>query len=392
MSRRGPERSGRPKLTLGRRLAVMAASALATLAIAVVVLVLWGLWTFNAPGPAAPHGAQTTVILRHGASVAEIAANLEDQGVVRSASIFMAAAQATRATRQLKAGEYAFPSRASLRQVLEMVRKGRIVRHLVTIPEGSTSEQVVAILMANDVLTGSAPVPAEGALLPETYEVVRGDDRAAVLQRMITAHDRLLAELWPHRSPDLPFTTPEEAVTLASIVEKETGLPAERPKVAAVFVNRLKQGIRLASDPTIIYGLTRGVPLGHGIRQSELGRPDAVQHLPDPGPAPDADLQSRPRLDRGGARPGAHQGPVFRRQRHGRPRLRRHPGRARPECAALARDRAAARGPGGRQGRDRRARRRHGSRGRAHPGDEHAPQGRGRWPLAHSRRAAASCW
>jgi UPF0755 protein len=128
----------------------------------------------------------------------------------------------------------------------------------------------VAILMANPVLTGSAPVPPEGSILPETYEVRRGDDRAAVLQRMSAAQTRLLAQLWPKRQPGLPFATQQEALTLASIVEKETGVAAERPRIAAVFVNRLRKGMRLESDPTIIYGLTRGQPLGRGIRQSEL--------------------------------------------------------------------------------------------------------------------------
>ncbi len=120
------------------------------------------------------------------------------------------------------------------------------------------------------MLTGSAPTPPEGSLLPETYEVERGADRAAVLQRMMNARDHLLAELWPHRRADLPVKTPEEAVILASIVEKETGLAEERPRVAAVFVNRLVKAMPLASDPTIIYGLTKGLPLGRGIRESEL--------------------------------------------------------------------------------------------------------------------------
>ncbi len=267
------EDEARPRLTLGRRLAVMAASGLATLAIAIVVFAAWGLWTYNTPGPPARQGAATTVILRHGASVQEISADLEDQNVVRSASIFMAAAQITGASRGLKAGEYAFPSGASLGQILAMIRQGKIVRHHVTIPEGTTSEQAVAILMANPVLSGSAPTPAEGSLLPETYEIVRGEDRAAVLQKMMAARDKVLAELWPSRRNDLPFKTPDEAMTLASIVEKETGKQNERPRVAAVFVNRLAKGMKLESDPTIIYGLTRGQPLGRGIRESELTAP-----------------------------------------------------------------------------------------------------------------------
>lgn len=245
-------------------------SGFTTLVAVLVAAALLGLWAYMAPGPAARQGGSTTVILRHGAHLPEIAAALEGEGVVRSGSLFMAFAQFTGAARRLKAGEYAVPSGASLKTVLSMIREGRIVRHFVTIPEGLTSEQAVAILTANTVLTGSAPVPPEGSILPETYEVERGDDRAAVLQRMMAAQRKLIAQLWPHRQPGLPFKTPEQAITLASIVEKETALPDERPRVAAVFINRLEKGVPLASDPTIIYGLTRGEPLGHGIRQSEL--------------------------------------------------------------------------------------------------------------------------
>ena len=257
-------------MTLRRRLAVMAGSAVTTLTIALAVFALWGVWAYFSPGPAARQGASTTVLLRHGASLPEIASDLETQGVVPSGSVFMAVAQVTGAARRLKAGEYAFPTHATLAQVIAMIRDGRIVRHYVTIPEGLTSAQAAAILMANPVLTGQATTPPEGSLLPETYEVERGTDRAVVLHRMMAARDRLLAQLWPDRRAGLPIRTPEEAVILASIVEKETGLPDERPRVAAVFVNRLAKGIPLASDPTIVYGLTGGTPLGHGIRQSEL--------------------------------------------------------------------------------------------------------------------------
>ncbi len=248
----------------------MASSGLATFIAALCVVALWGLWEYARPGPTARHGPETTVILRHGAGLQEIGANLEDQGVVRSASLFMTAAQVTGAARGLKAGEYAFPSRLPLGRVIWLIQHGRIVHHHVTIPEGVTAEQAIAILADADVLVGSAPVPAEGSILPDTYDVIRGADRAAVLQRMVGARDQLVAELWPHRRADLPFKTPEEAIILASIVEKETGLASERPRVAAVFVNRLRKGIRLESDPTIIYGLTRGQPLGRGIRESEL--------------------------------------------------------------------------------------------------------------------------
>jgi UPF0755 protein len=151
---------------------------------------------------------------------------------------------------------------------------------MVTVPEGVTSAHAVAILARHPVLTGSAPVPPEGALLPETYDVQRGDDRAAVLNRMMEARDKVLVDLWANRQAGLPISTPEEAVILASIVEKETGIAAERPQVAAVFVNRLRRGMRLESDPTIIYGLSKGEPLldaagrRRGLRRSELERPN----------------------------------------------------------------------------------------------------------------------
>ncbi|MDO8296240.1 MAG: endolytic transglycosylase MltG, partial [Caulobacter sp.] len=148
-----------------------------------------------------------------------------------------------------------------------------------------TSEMVVEALNREPALTGVAPVPPEGAVLPETYDFQRGEDRAAVLQRMMDARDSLLATLWAKRQPDLPYDTLEEAVILASIVEKETGVASERPQVASVFVNRLMKGMRLESDPTIIYGITKGRPLGRRIFLSELKAPTpyntyAIEGLP----------------------------------------------------------------------------------------------------------------
>jgi UPF0755 protein len=156
---------------------------------------------------------------------------------------------------------------------MNAIAEGRVVHHFITVPEGVTSEFVMETLMRAGFLTGVAPAPPEGAVLPETYEALRGDDRSAVLRRMMDARDKLLASLWAHRRADLPYKTPEEAVILASIVEKETALQAERPRVAAVFLNRLKAGMPLQSDPTVIYGLTGGKPLGHGLRASELASP-----------------------------------------------------------------------------------------------------------------------
>jgi UPF0755 protein len=261
--RRPPTRG----LPLGRRLAVTGGSAAATLGILLMLLLLAGAWLFQGPGPSA-HGSD--VILAPGARTPEIAAALQRGGAIGSSTVFLVAAEITGASRHLKAGEYAFGPHASMAMVMRMIRRGETVRHMVTIPEGFTSESVVDTLDATGILTGSAPIPPEGAVLPETYEVQRGEDRAAVLQRMMDARDQLLSALWAQRRPDLPLTSPGQAVILASIVEKETGLASERPRVAAVFINRLQKGMKLESDPTVIYGLTRGVPLGRGIRQSEL--------------------------------------------------------------------------------------------------------------------------
>jgi len=249
------------------RLIISAASGAATLAVLALLVLGVVLWSLNGPGPA---DRTTVVMLRPGSGLNEIASTLDKAGVVGSGSLFVAVAQLTGAGRDLKAGEYEIKAHASMASVLGKIRKGDVVRHFVTIPEGLTSEMAVEILMAEPVLNGVAPVPPEGSILPETYEVTRGDDRAAVLNRMTADHDKLLAQLWEQRAPNLPIATPNEAVILASIVEKETGVASERPKVARVFVNRLQMGMRLQSDPTIIYGITRGRPLGRGIRQSEL--------------------------------------------------------------------------------------------------------------------------
>ncbi|MDP1632029.1 MAG: endolytic transglycosylase MltG [Caulobacter sp.] len=251
----------------------MLISAVATLTVAVTIVSLWAVWSYRGPGPRATQGEITNVMLRRGSGLNEIATSLERSGAVRSATLFIAAAQVTGAARELKAGEYEFPSRAPMARVLDDIRAGRIVRRQITIPEGMTSEMVIDALNREESLTGVAPTPPEGAILPETYDFERGEDRAAVLQRMMDARDTLLATLWAQRKANLPVTTPEEAVILASIVEKETGIASERPRVASIFVNRLRKGMRLESDPTIIYGISKGRPLGRGIRKSELINP-----------------------------------------------------------------------------------------------------------------------
>jgi UPF0755 protein len=165
-----------------------------------------------------------------------------------------------------------------------------VVQHSVTIPEGLTSEQIVTRLSENDIFSGTIrEIPREGTLLPETYKFPRGASREQVIQRMQQAQKRVLAEIWERRNPDVPVKTPEQLVTLASIVEKETGKPDERSRVAAVFINRLKQRMKLQSDPTIIYGLVGGKgTLGRPIKRSEIQQPSpyntyVIEGLP-PGP------------------------------------------------------------------------------------------------------------
>lgn len=230
----------------------------------------WGVWTFLGPGPAAVRGPVTDVVVTPGSGVVGAARTLKQAGVIQSDGAFIAAAMALGAAHRLKAGEYEFRSRESLAEILSTIRKGLVIRRFITIPEGLTSREVGAILLRADYLAGPVPTPPEGALLPETYQVRRGETRDEVIARMMAARDKLLAQLWAARPAGLPFATPEQAVILASVVEKETGRTEERPRIAAVFINRLKKGMRLESDPTVIYGVSGGEPLGHGLRVSEL--------------------------------------------------------------------------------------------------------------------------
>jgi len=238
-----------------------------------LVLLVAGLAAFGflylGPGPRAAHGGATTVILQKGSGIGGVARSLKSAGVVRSRVLFMVMAKLT-AGAKLKAGEYAIPSGESMAGIISDVKAGRVVRHVITIPEGWTSQMAADAVNAAPWLVGRAEPPPEGAILPDTYQVQRGDDRTKVIQRMEAARDSLLKALWARRAPDLPLKTPEEAVTLASIVEKETAIPAERPRIAAVFENRLKAGMRLESDPTVIYGVSNGAPLGRGITIGDL--------------------------------------------------------------------------------------------------------------------------
>ena len=255
-----------------RKTAFLAATATFSLFLIAALVAAWSV--FYAPGPAARGGAEHTIVtLPSGAGVGAIAATLKSAGVIRSTDMFKAAATLTGADRKLRAGEYEVPSGASLRSVIVLLVEGRVVRHYLTLPEGWSSAQAVDILDRQPLLTGTVEAtPEEGTLWPETYEISRGETRASVLARMRVARDRNLDRLWAARGPSTVVRTKEEAVILASIVEKETAVAAERPRVAAVFTNRLRAGMRLESDPTIVYGITQGRPLGRGIRRSELER------------------------------------------------------------------------------------------------------------------------
>jgi UPF0755 protein len=221
----------------------------------------------------------------------EIAETLQREGVIDiNPWVFMGAAFALKASSELKPGEYAFQKNASLRDVIGTIVEGKVVQHAVTIPEGLTSEQIVARLSENDIFAGTVrEMPREGTLLPETYKFPRGTTRDQVIQRMQQSQKRVLGEIWERRNPDVPLRTSEQLVTLASIIEKETGKADERSRVAAVFVNRLRQRIKLQSDPTIIYGLVGGKgTLGRPIKRSEIQQPSpyntyVVDGLP-PGP------------------------------------------------------------------------------------------------------------
>jgi UPF0755 protein len=221
-----------------------------------------------APGPL----AESTVIwIKPGSGVSTMATQLEAEGVIASATLFKVAARVRDAQTRLQAGEYEIPAEASINDIIDILLEGKPFLHRITLPEGLTTRQILVLVNENDVLTGELTVePAEGTLLPETYAFPRGETRDQFITRMMAAQTKTVDELWEARVEGLPIKTKEEAIILASIVEKETGQSSERARVAGVFINRLNKGMRLQSDPTIIYGITGGEPLGRGIRQSEL--------------------------------------------------------------------------------------------------------------------------
>jgi UPF0755 protein len=215
------------------------------------------------------------VNIPRGLGLRDIADVLAKESVIDQPWFFIGGVVVLKAREDLKYGEYNFKKSITLREAIETIVEGKVIQHAVTIPEGLTSEQIIARLVEVDFLAGNIrEVPKEGTLLPETYNFPRGTTREQAIQRMQQAHRRAIQEIWERRSTDVPVASPEQLVTLASIVEKETGKPDERTRVAAVFVNRLKQKMRLQSDPTIIYGLVGGKgTLGRPIMKSEIEQP-----------------------------------------------------------------------------------------------------------------------
>lgn len=228
----------------------------------------WVGYQFSRPGPVE---TDATVMIPRGSGLNTIAVQLEREGLITDNRVFRLRVRLDDDARAIRAGEYAIPARASMADILDILREGETIQHPVRVPEGLTTAMVVRILTNHPMLDGElTDIPGEGEILPETYLVDRGTPRQAVMNRLRAGQTALIERLWEARDPDLPFDTIEEAIILASIVEKETGVGAERPMVASVFVNRLRRGMRLQSDPTIIYGVTGGEPLGRGIRRSEL--------------------------------------------------------------------------------------------------------------------------
>jgi UPF0755 protein len=280
-----------PKRSSGaRHPMVVAGNAVFTILVLLAIVgggaFLFGKQQLDAKGPL----TEDKIVNIPRAGVRDVAETLEREGVIDKPYLFIAMALIQKTRGELRAGEYQFARQASLQDVIGTMLDGKVVQHNITIPEGLTSEQIVQRLLEMNVLAGNIrEIPREGTLMPETYRVTRGTTRELVIQRMQQAQKRILQETWDRRANDLPLRSPDELLVLASIVEKETGKPEERARVAAVFVNRLKQRMKLQSDPTIIYGLVGGKgTLGRPINRSEITQPTpyntyTIEGLP-PGP------------------------------------------------------------------------------------------------------------
>ncbi len=245
-----------------RRILLIGAAGLVLAALATIYMLWW------APGPKpGPH----TVIVEEGSTLSSVAAQLEKQGAIPgTARTYTIMARLFGSNDPVQAGEFEVAKGMRGASILDLLQHGRPVQRLITVTEGMPSIIVAEKLAANAYLTGPVPPITEGSVLPDSYGYKRGETRAAVVKRMQAAMTRTLDRLWPKRSTACPIVTQEQAVILASIVEKETGKPAERPMIAGVYCNRLKIGMKLDADPTVIYPITKGKPLGRRIRRSEL--------------------------------------------------------------------------------------------------------------------------
>ncbi|KAB2667018.1 endolytic transglycosylase MltG [Brucella tritici] len=250
--------------------------------LSLVVLVLlgasalfyFGKMQFDGQGPLT---AETTFLVKRGAGIAEVSNSLENREIVSDARIFRYGMRTLGHENDLKAGEYAIPAGASMRDVMNILISGKSIMYPLTIPEGLTVKQIFDRISADPTLVGDMPkdMPPEGSLFTDTLNFTRGTTRSEIIDRMVASQKKLVDEAWAKRNPDLPVKDKNEFVTLASIVEKETGIASERPHVASVFVNRLKKGMRIQSDPTIIYGLFGGAgkPSDRPIFKSDIEKP-----------------------------------------------------------------------------------------------------------------------
>ena len=242
-----------------------------TLGIAAAVLAALGaIWFASGWWGAADVEKDTSFIVPTGATLTSVARQLDNEGLIASSDGFLLRAKLLGSSDPIQAGEFLLPAGSSSAAILDIFQNGQAVRRFVTVPEGMPSILVWERLMAEDLLTGQIPVPHEGTVLPDSYDYERGESRSAVLARMQAAMRNYLAEAWPKRKPGIAVKSIEETVTLASIVEKETGVARERRMVAGLYTNRLKDGMLLQADPTIIYPITKGKPLGRRIKQSEI--------------------------------------------------------------------------------------------------------------------------
>jgi UPF0755 protein len=248
-----------------------------------MLLAVITLGTLFVPGPL---GEPKTVIIPHGAGTREVANVLDSAGAIYCPILFRIAVKIS-AANALKAGEYELTPGQSLMDILTMIHEGRSVVHLFTVAEGLTSLEITRLLMAVPILTGTIAVPPEGSLQPESYRYMYGDTRSSLIARMQKPMQEVLNDLWAKRDQSIPLATPEEAVVMASVIEKETGKPAERPRIAGVFYNRLHQHMRLQSDPTVIYGIlqAKGI-MDHDIEHDDLAFPSPYNTYTNDGLPP----------------------------------------------------------------------------------------------------------